>query len=432
MVHVAEDADTPADAAPTEGSADRSEPAGEPAAPPEFPLLRLAEPVPPLTETGPGLQRVAAALAAGSGPVAIDAERASGHRYSQRAYLVQLRRAGSTTALVDPIAAPDMAPLVEALDGTEWVLHAASQDLPCLIELGLRPARLFDTELAGRLLNMPRVGLATLVAELYGHRLAKEHSAVDWSTRPLPEPWLEYAALDVEVLVELRHLLADRLVAAGKAGWAAEEFEALTHFTGPEPRPDPWRRTSGLHRVRGRRALGVVRELWEARDRLAAELDIAPGRVLSDVAIVEAAVALPRGRQALRALPGMRHRQARRHLDLWSAAVERALSAPDSQLPPTTGRTDGLPPPRSWPDRNPAAAARLRACRTVVAELCEQHDLPAENLLTPEWVRRLAWAPPEPIDTDTVGGFLRQRGAREWQVGLTAARFAEVMFDRAS
>lgn len=399
----------------------------EQAAGPELPLLQLSAPVPAVTDSPPELQRVAAALAAGTGPVGIDAERASGYRYSQRAYLLQLRRAGSGTALVDPVAFADISPLAEALHGTEWVLHAATQDLPCLLEIGLRPARLFDTELAGRLLNMPRVGLATLVAELCGARLAKEHSAVDWSTRPLPAPWLEYAALDVEVLVELRHLLADKLATAGKAEWAAQEFAALLSFTGPAPRVDPWRRTSGLHSVRGQRPLGVVRALWQARDAFAASLDVAPGRLLADSAIVETAVAMPRSKQALRALPGMRHRRARPHLDGWWEAVETAVAADVDQLPPTSGRSEGLPPVRSWADRNPSAAERLRACRAVVSELCERHDLPAENLLTPEWVRRLAWAPPQPIDAQTAAAFLRDRGARQWQTDLAAQALAEGM-----
>ena len=217
-----------------------------------------------------------AALKAGTGPVAIDAERASGYRYSNRAYLIQLRRHGSGTALIDPIAFDSLAPLQEVLEGTEWILHAATQDLPCLTEIGLVPTALFDTELAGRLLGYPRVGLATLVETLLGFRMKKEHSAADWSTRPLPEAWLEYAALDVEVLVELRDRLAAELVETGKADWAQQEFDALRSFV-PTPRVEAWRRTSGLHRVRGRRALGAVRALWETRDELAERRDVTPG-----------------------------------------------------------------------------------------------------------------------------------------------------------
>ncbi len=387
---------------------------------PPTPLLQLSESLPDVVDTTEALAPVLVDLRAGTGPVAVDAERASGYRYSQRAYLLQLRRAGAPTALVDPIAFDDLAPLAEVLDGPEWILHAATQDLPCLTEIGLRPRRLFDTELAARLLNLPRVGLAWLVEDLLGARLAKEHSAVDWSTRPLPRPWLEYAALDVEALVELRGLLETRLVESGKREWADQEFEALLSFTGPPPRIDPWRRTSGMHRVRGRRALGVVRELWQARDRLAADLDVTPGRVLTDAAIVEAARQLPAGRAALRALPGMRHRQARKHLETWEDAIARAVALPDGELPPVSARTDGPPPPRAWPDRDPAAAARLAACRTVVAALSKEHQVPAENLIAPDAVRRLAWEPPTPPSVDAVAAALAATGARPWQVGLTA------------
>ena len=403
--------DNPPDEAPEE----TPEPPAEPK-----PLLRLSEPLPDVIDTAEALAPALSSLRAGTGPVAVDAERASGYRYSQRAYLVQLRRAGAPTALVDPIAFDDLSPLAEVLDGPEWILHAATQDLPCLTAIGLRPRRLFDTELAARLLNLPRVGLAWLVEDLLGGRLAKEHSAVDWSTRPLPRPWLEYAALDVEALVELRGLLAAQLVETGKQEWADQEFEALLSFTGPTPRVDPWRRTSGMHRVRGRRPLAVVRELWEARDRLAADLDVTPSRVLTDAAIVEAARQQPVGRAALRALPGMRHRQARKHLDTWEEAIARAVALPDERLPPVSARTDGPPPPRAWQDRDPAAAARLAACRTVVTALSAEHQVPAENLIAPDAVRRLAWEPPDPPTVEAVAAALTGSGARRWQVGLVA------------
>ena len=178
---------------------------------PPAPLLRLRDGLPGPTDTPEALRRVVDAVAAGSGPVALDAERASGYRYSARAYLVQLRRAGAGTALVDPIAFPDLAELGRAIGDAEWILHAASQDLPCLREIGLRPVSLFDTELAARLLGYPRVGLATLVESIVGQSMRKEHSAADWSKRPLPTPWLEYAALDVEVLLELREVLGREL-----------------------------------------------------------------------------------------------------------------------------------------------------------------------------------------------------------------------------
>ncbi|MGH8916838.1 MAG: ribonuclease D, partial [Actinomycetes bacterium] len=163
------------------------------------PLLRPADGLPAVVADATALRRTAEQFAAGTGPVAVDAERASGFRYSQRAYLVQLRRAGAGTALIDPIPlGSDLAGIAAALTGPEWVLHAANQDLPCLAEVGLHPAKLFDTELAGRLAGLPRVGLGPMVEQLLGLALEKGHGAADWSRRPLPEDWLVYAALDVE------------------------------------------------------------------------------------------------------------------------------------------------------------------------------------------------------------------------------------------
>jgi ribonuclease D len=399
---------------------------------PPAPPLRLREPLPAVIATPEALAAYVAKVAAGSGPVGLDAERASGYRYSQRAYLVQVRREGAGTALIDPIALPDLSSLDEAIGDAEWILHAATQDLVCLAEVGLRPRALFDTELAGRLLNLPRVGLATLVESLLGHSLAKEHSAVDWSTRPLPEPWLEYAALDVEVLVELRDVMEERLVAAGKREWAAEEFEALLTFTGPAPRTDPWRRTSGIHRARGRRALGVVRDLWLARDEIARERDITPSRVLPDAAILEIAQTLPRDQQVLRGLKSLQRRGPRRFVARWQQVVDDVLRLDDADLPTASPRAEGPPPPRTWTDKNPAAAERLGAVRELMTALATEHDLPPENLLSPHLVRELAWSPPDPIDADTVGEVLVQAGARRWQVTIVAAPLADALANPSS
>jgi ribonuclease D len=390
-----------------------------------IPFLEPRDGVPPVVVDAQGLADAADRLAAGSGPVALDAERASGYRYGQRAYLVQLRRTGAGTVLVDPTAVTDLDPLAAALTDTEWVLHAASQDLTCLAEIGLRPTLLFDTELAGRLLGHPRVGLAALTESVLGHRLEKGHAAVDWSTRPLPEAWLRYAALDVEVLVELRDALAAELAEQGKAGWAAEEFRHLVAAAPSPPRTDPWRRTSGLHRVRSRRGLAAVRELWLVRDQMARDRDVAPGRILPDSALVAAAQALPTDRDALTALPVFGGRATRRLADRWMGAIDRARELADSELPPQALPTDGPPPARSWADKDPEAAARLAVLRPTVSALADQLRLPTENLLTPDTLRRIAWQPPDHPSADAVAAALRDRGAREWQITLTAAPIAE-------
>ncbi len=395
------------------------EPVPEPA-----PLLVLRDGLSAVVDTPEALAEVVAAFAAGTGPVAIDAERASGYRYSPRAYLVQLRRAGAGTALVDPIAFDDLSALGEALGDAEWILHAASQDLACLAEVGLRPTTLFDTELAGRLLGYPRVGLATLVEAVLGSSLRKEHSAVDWSTRPLPEPWLEYAALDVEALIELRAALAAELEAQGKTEWARQEFAHLVTAPPSGPRLDPWRRTSGMHRARGRRALAAVRALWETRDEIAQRRDVTPGRIIPDSSIVEAANALPRDKPGLVGLKGFRGRGAERYANQWVEALRVARTLPDDQLPPLAARYDGPPPPRAWAERDPAAAARLSRAREGLKQVADRNGLPVENVLTPDFVRRLMWEPPGAVDEPGLASALAQRlvdlGARPWQVELTA------------
>ncbi|PWJ05912.1 ribonuclease D [Streptomyces sp. NWU49] len=381
-----------------------------------IPLLEPHEGIPPVIADEAALAEVIAAFAAGTGPVAVDAERASGYRYGQRAYLVQLRRQGAGTALIDPVACPDLSALGEALSGVEWVLHAATQDLPCLREIGMLPTRLFDTELAGRLAGFPRVGLGAMVENVLGYVLEKGHSAVDWSTRPLPEPWLRYAALDVELLVDLRNALEKELDRQGKLEWARQEFDAIASAPPPEPRKDPWRRTSGMHKVRRRRQMAVVRELWQTRDRIARRRDLSPGKVLPDAAIVEAALALPADARALAALNGFGQRAGRRQLEQWQAAVDRAKALSESQLPQPGQPVTGPPPPRAWADKDPVAAARLSAARAGVAALAERLNMPPENLIAPDTVRRVCWEPPQPADARSVAAVLTEYGARAWQV----------------
>lgn len=405
--------ETAADARTTTGGGPPDERA--PSDGPPIPLLEPREGIPPVVADAEALARVVAAFAAGTGPVAVDAERASGYRYGQRAYLVQLRREGAGSALIDPVGCPDLSDLGEALSGTEWILHAATQDLPCLREIGMVPTSLFDTELAGRLAGFPRVGLGAMVEGVLGYALEKGHSAVDWSTRPLPEPWLRYAALDVELLVDLRDALEEELDRQGKLEWARQEFDAIAAAPPAPPRKDPWRRTSGMHKVRRRRQMAVVRELWESRDRIAQRRDVSPGKVLSDGAIVEAALGLPANVQALSVLPGFGQRMGRRQLDQWMAAVDRAKGLPESELPQPGANPAGPPPPRSWADKDPEAAARLSAARTAVSALAEGLNLPQENLIAPDTVRRLCWEPPR-RDAVAVAEALAGHGARPWQI----------------
>ncbi|WP_054814124.1 HRDC domain-containing protein [Nocardia arizonensis] len=397
------------------------------------PLLAPADGVPPVLVTPAEVVAAAEAIAEGSGPLAVDAERASGFRYSARAYLIQLRRAGAGTFLIDPIpVAEALDPLAAAINDLEWVLHSADQDLPGLAELGLRPARLFDTELGGRLAGFERVGLAAMVERLLGRALRKGHGAADWSTRPLPAEWLNYAALDVELLLELRDEVAGSLDEQGKSHWAAEEFEHIRVTEPPAPKAERWRRTSGIHTLRRPRQLAAVRELWVARDGLARARDVAPARILPDSAIVAAATADPRTIAQLRTLPVFGGPRQRRYSREWLAAVERARTLPDSALPPLTQPFDGPPPVNRWERRDPVAAARLAKARAGMGELSAEYNIPVENLLSPDLVRRLCWdgladygaAATLAADIDR---FLSAGSARSWQRELAVPVLTEAL-----
>ena len=403
---------TDADSHPAADDTDTAEPDATP-------LPAPRDGVPELSVKSSEIARAAALLASGHGPFAVDAERASGFRYSNRAYLVQIRRAGAGTVLIDPVnhggdPVATLAPVAEVLATDEWVLHAADQDLPCLAEIGMTPPQLYDTELAGRLAGYDRVNLATMVERLLGLGLMKGHGAADWSKRPLPPEWLNYAALDVEVLLELRSAIGNVLEEQGKTEWAAQEFEYLRTVIAAPTRRDRWRRTSGIHKVRDPRALAAVRELWVTRDHIARRRDIAPGRILPDAAIINAATTDPKTVAELTALPVFGGSRQRSGAQVWLDALARARATDDP--PEAREQLTGPPPVARWSKRKPEAAVRLEAARAGLAELSQRVSVPTENLISPEVVRRLCWdwQPVEDIEA-VVDEFLRDAKVRPWQ-----------------
>lgn len=405
----------------------------------DLPLLAApADGVPEVVSTPAQLTAATDRIAAGHGPLAVDTERAHGYRYWPRAYLIQLRRAGAGTVLLDPVpfwaddTPPDLGDLGRAAGDTPWIIHASTQDMPCLAEVGLVPPQLFDTELAGRLLGWTRVGLGAMVERVFGQQLAKTHSAADWSSRPLPDSWLTYAALDVELLIELRERLTDELRAAGKDTWAEQEFAYLAAHAADPPaeRVDPWRRTSGIQNVRTPVGLAVVRAVWEARDELARTNDKCPSKLLKDVAISGLGAAVEkRGRverSMLRDIDGFERRVARRYESRWLRAATEALQLPRSQRPPVRPKRDGPPNPKSWAKRAPDADARRQRLRAVMDQLAEQHDTAPELICSPGTWRELAWAPcaanPEAVDA-----WLAGREVRPWQRELTVVPFSTAL-----
>ena len=393
------------------------------------PLLAPADGLPPLIETDEALARAITELENGKGPFAVDAERASGYKYSARAYLIQIKREGGGLHLIDPIpfgaAHPLMQKLAALLASDEFILHARTQALPCLRDLGINPTHLFDTELAGRIAGLPRVGLGPMVESLLGYSLAKEHSAVDWSMRPLPQEWLNYAALDVELLLELRTAIISILKSAGKLEWAEAEFAAILKAPPSPPRVDPWRRTSGMHKIKKRSQLAIVRELWQERDALAREQDISPGRLLSDAAICELTIASEKSElknrkqleKALRPI-GLRSRWFE-NSQLWINAISRAVALPESELPEAKSKSDALPPIKIWRDKFPEKYAPLSHARFNLQKRAEELSIPLENLISPEVVRRICWNAGESGYKSVLDALLAL-GARRWQAEIAS------------
>ena len=404
------------------------------------PLLQPANGTPPVIDTESAFETALHELAQGTGPFAVDAERASGFRYSARAYLIQIKRNNGGLHLIDPIPFGPGHRLFEQLNtllnSDEVILHASTQDLPCLRELGINPLQLFDTELAGRIAGLPRVGLGPLLESLMGVTLAKEHSAADWSARPLPHDWLTYAALDVELLVELRDRMYEILKASNKIDWALEEFASIVKAPPAPPRVDPWRRTSGMHKIKKRDQLAIVRALWNARDAIAAEQDIAPGKLLNDSAIVELAIVAPTTKRefekALRPL-GLRARWME-NLKVWLDSVATAVALPEEQWPQMRTNTDTLPPIKLWRDKFPDKYAPLSHARAAIEQLSLEKQIPVENLMTPELVRRICWAPPagstEELSPSLVEDGLKALGARQWQIDLVAPILAAALLHK--
>ena len=404
------------------------------------PLLEPAEGTPGVIDTESAFESALNELSQGSGPFAVDAERASGFRYSARAYLIQIKRKGGGLHLIDPIPfGPGhqlFQQLNQLLNTDEVILHASTQDLPCLRELGINPQRLFDTELAGRIAGLPRVGLGPLLESLMNVSLAKEHSAADWSARPLPKDWLTYAALDVELLVELRDRMYAILEEAKKLPWALEEFASILKAPPAPPRVDPWRRTSGMHKIKKRDQLAVIRSLWIARDAVASKLDIAAGKLLNDSAIVELAMAIPTTKKefekCLRPL-GLRARWME-NLQLWLDSIATAVALPEDQWPSMRTNADTLPPIKLWRDKFPEKYAPLSHARASIELIAQENQIPVENLMTPEHVRRICWKPPigatTTLSVSEVEQALAELGARQWQIELVAPALAAALLER--
>lgn len=394
-------------------------------------LASPSQGIPSLIDTQHDLVAVAEALERSTMPSALDTERAQGRRYGSGAYLVQVRKDDVGTFLIDSHALPDLSSLQESLN-TTWIFHAADQDLRCLLDLGLQPPALFDTETAGRLTGLRRFSLGALTEELLDVRLMKTHQDEDWSRRPLPEAWLSYAALDVELLTSLKSELEHRLDELGRSEWAAQEFEfEMAHPV--EPRTPSWRNLKGVGRLRKPEEMAIAKELWKAREDIGQRTDLAPGRVLAAGGIIDAAVLHPRSKRDLSTIEAFRRPVARRHLDKWWEAIERAYALPARKLPRRAQHDPSVIPPASaWRSSNPEGLQRLAEVRTLVANVAQGLDLDPDVVLEPRAQRVVAWRPLPRADSlsSAVASRLEESQARPWQRDLVITEVHRAQSDK--
>lgn len=418
-------------------------------------LAQPREGVPDVIDSMDEFHAYCEALASGRGPVAADAERASGFRYGHEDWLVQFKREGAGIALIDPQALAaqgvDWDEFNDAVGDATWILHDAMQDLPGFYDLGIKPRRLFDTEVAARLLGLHRFGLSAVTEHFLGMTLAKEHSAADWSYRPLPRDWRNYAALDVELLAELRERLIDELQAQGKDEWAEEEF-AYVLAEGLRPRkehPVPWMRISRITTIsKDPRALAVAKALWEKREELAKDNDIAPSLLLADSSIIEAAQIRPRNAREFRMVRclnervrihtgGAQDKMFERYAPIqrsikprvWKDTIQEALALPRSKwptMPPNSSDGQGHAPRsmKQW-QRHPERYRRLQRVRDVINQIADDTRTPADVIIKPQYLRNLCWS--DGAGNEDVAKFLKEQGARDWQVSLIAASVSRVI-----
>ncbi len=376
--------------------------------------MKLLEPRRPflLVETKEQLQRAIEALRE-SAELAVDAERASGFRYGSSAYLIQF----ATTEeifLIDPtqFESDSYLMLNSSIQSKPWLLHSATQDLPCLAEIGLKPTSLFDTELAARLCGIERFGLGSIALELLDFEMAKEHSAADWSIRPIKPEMLIYAALDVDVMHELKTALESRLEELGRTSWAEQEFKRLLSFQPKPASKDPWRNLPGISKIKETRKLQIAAALFQVRDQIASENDVAPGRLIPDRSIMAAVNQAPTTKKELAANKEFQGRASRSMLNTWWEAIANSttLSITEPELDP-----NHIPNHRNWEKRFPEAHQRLQTIRPMVAQVAEELGIAIEILLSPDALRRVCFDPKSDLVSQ-----LTELGARPWQIEFVA------------
>jgi ribonuclease D len=324
----------------------------------------------------------------------IDTEAAGYHRYFDRLSLVQVSTR-EEHFLIDPLALDDLAPLGDALadPDVEVIFHDADYDLRILDrDLGFRIQGLFDTQIAAAFLGERSLGLGAVVERFLGLSLPKAYQRADWAERPLSQGMMEYAATDTAHLPELRDRLREALEAAGRLGWAEEEFrrrEEGTRWVEPENGSEAFMRMKGARDLPPR-GLAILRELHAWREETSKQRDQATFRVLGNQPMLAMSAQPPRDTRSLGSVSGVGESLIRRHGRELIAAVERGLAVPEADLP-------RFPPPRRW-ERDPELEARIEELKLVRNRAAERLQLDPGFLMSRAVLEEIARRTPSSED----------------------------------
>jgi len=263
--------------------------------------------------------------------LAIDTEADSLHAYPEKVCLIQISTAAGHR-LVDPLAAMDINPFLDALVGRELIFHAADYDLRLLKKHhDFTPTEIFDTMLAARLLGERQFGLGALVEKFLGIKLDKGPQKADWAQRPLTQRMEDYARNDTRYLKTLEEKLRGELTAKGRITWHQESCAQLIAESSVPQVIDP----DDVWRIKGstfleRPALAVLRELWHWREAQAIAASRPPFFVLSHETMVAIAMAVSLHQPFEQLIPARMHPRRRETL---LAAIRAAQSVPPEQFP---------------------------------------------------------------------------------------------------
>lgn len=272
---------------------------------------------------------------AGEPIVAFDLEADSMHHYQEKVCLIQVS-APSVTALVDPLALPDVSPLAPVMADplVRKVFHGADYDIRSLYrDFGIEVNNLFDTMIACQLLGEKEVGLAAVLRKRFGAELDKTFQKADWSRRPLKQEMLDYASEDTEYLIELHRQLVDELTALGRLSWVEEEAELVSKVRAADRSGEPlYLRFKGAGRMPPR-DLAVLDELLKFRDRQACRSDLPPFKILGNETLGQLAARKPEKGADLEGIPGLSPRLVERYGAAILERVAAALALPANRLP---------------------------------------------------------------------------------------------------